>query len=131
VTDESNIASIQTSLSIDAANISALQSSLATVSSKQTTDEANISSLQSLVDTKANTNSPTFTGIPQVPTATAISNNAQIANTSYVDMAISSLVGTSPALLNTLQEINTAIINNDRPVIRDDDRKSACSERKH
>ena len=74
LTDESAIASIQTSLAADEINIAALQSSLATVSSKQITDEASIIRLQSLVNTKANINSPTFTGIPQVPTATAISN---------------------------------------------------------
>ena len=59
-----------------------------------------------MLNTKSDINSPEFTGIPKVPNATANTNSLQIANTNYVDTAISSLVGTSPNLLNTLQEIN-------------------------
>ena len=69
--DEVSIAAIQTNLSIDGSHISALQSSVSTISTKQTVDESNISSLQSLVQTKANIDSPSFTGVPQVPTANA------------------------------------------------------------
>jgi hypothetical protein len=133
LTDEANISSLQSSVATiqtkqtqDESNIVSLQSSVATISSKQTQDEsniasiqtnlgideANISSLQSAVQTKANINSPTFSGEPRVPTANPISNNTVIANTQYVDLAIASLVGTSPSLLNTLQEIDAAI-NND------------------
>jgi hypothetical protein len=119
VTDEADIATLQSSLSLvsskqvtDESNISALQSSVLNISNKQVTDEANIATLQTDMITKAPLVSPTFSGTPQVPTASANTNSAQIASTSYVDTAISSLVGSSPNLLNTLQEINEAI-NND------------------
>jgi hypothetical protein len=92
--------------------ITALQGSVGQIQSKQITDENNIASIQSTLPTKANLDSPNFTGIPQCPTAIANSNNYQIANTSYVDTQISNLIGTSPSLLNTLQEIDNAI-NND------------------
>ena len=110
--DESNITALRTSLTTDESNITAIQTSLATITSKQVTDESNISALQTLVDTKANLNSPTFTGIARVATASPQTNSTQIANTSYVDTAIATLVGTAPSLLNTLQEIDAAI-NND------------------
>ena len=119
VTDEANISLLQSSLSsvaskqvTDEANISALQSSVLNISNKQVTDEANIATLQTDIVTKAPLSSPSFTGIPTVPNASANTNNQQVTNTSYVDGAISSLIGSSPNLLNTLQEINTAI-NND------------------
>ena len=108
VTDEANISTLQSSLSLvsskqvtDEANISALQLSVLNISNKQVTDEANIATLQTDIVTKAPLVSPTFSGTPTVPNATANTNSLQIANTSYVDSAISSLVGTSPNLLNT------------------------------
>ena len=94
---------------VDAENINNLTISLTDVSNKQIVDEANIIDLQTL---KASIESPIFSGVPTVPTANANTNNLQIANTSYVDTAIASLVGTSPTILDTLQEINDAI-NND------------------
>ena len=133
VTDESNISSLQSSVATistkqvtDESNISVLQSSLATVASKQTTDkskisaiqsalvtdEGNIATLQNTIITKAPLVSPIFSGTQQVPTASPNTNNTVIASTQYVDVAISSLIGTSPSLLNTLQEIDAAI-NND------------------
>lgn len=38
--------------------------------------------------TKANLASPTFTGVPAAPTATALTNNTQIATTAYADAAV-------------------------------------------
>ena len=112
IADKINITNLQNALVIDESNISVLQSSVSTLTNKQVVDFNNITELQNTVPTKANIISPTFSGIPQAPTASINSNNLQIANTSYVDSSISNLIGSSPSLLNTLQEINTAI-NND------------------
>ena len=119
VTQDSNISSLQASVSTintqhitQDNNISTLQSSVSTINSQQVTQDNNIASIQSALNTKSDIHSPEFTGIPKVQTASANTNSTRIASTSYVDTAISSLIGTSPNLLNTLQEINTAI-NND------------------
>ena len=44
--------------------------------------------------TKANINSPTFTGTPQAPTASTSTNNKQIATTAYVNNKLTSVLGT-------------------------------------
>lgn len=51
----------------------------------------------------ASTNSPIFTGVPQVPTAALASNSFQIASTQYVDRSIN---------LNNLESLGVAPINN-------------------
>ena len=48
----------------------------------------NVDGLQDALDAKAPLASPAFTGTPTAPTATASSNNTQIATTAYVDTAI-------------------------------------------
>jgi hypothetical protein len=60
--------------------------------------------------------SPILTGTPLAPTAAAGTNTTQIATTAFVvsevSSGISSLISSSPTLLNTLQEL-AAAINND------------------
>ncbi|WP_312329831.1 hypothetical protein [Atlantibacter hermannii] len=57
--------------------------------------------------------SPTFTGTPTAPTASQSVNNTQIATTAFVKAAIASLVDSSPAALDTLNELAAAL--NDDP----------------
>ena len=60
-------------------------------------------------------NSPTFTGTPTLPTGTiattqaAGDNSTAVATTAFVGTAVANLVDSSPALLNTLDEIAAAI----------------------
>ena len=60
--------------------------------------------------------SPILTGTPTAPTASSGTNTTQVATTAFVisevASGISNLVGSSPTLLNTLQELASAI-NND------------------
>ena len=56
--------------------------------------------------------SPTFTGIPQAPTAEAGDNSTQIATTAYVDTAVSNLVNDAPEHLDTLKELADALNDN-------------------
>ena len=109
---QSSVSTINTQQGVQDNNISSLQASISTINTQQGVQDNNIASIQSALNTKSDINSPEFTGVPKAPTASANTNSTQIASTSYVDTAISSLVGTSPNLLNTLQEINAAI-NND------------------
>ena len=70
---------------------------------------------QQKFDVKANIASPEFTGTPKAPTATAGTNTTQIATTEFVTAAvaaaISALVDSSPAALDTLKELATALGN--------------------
>lgn len=70
---------------------------------------------QQKFDVKADIASPEFTGTPKAPTATAGTNTTQIATTEFVTAAvaaaISALVDSSPAALDTLKELATALGN--------------------
>lgn len=55
--------------------------------------------------------SPAFSGTPTVPTATAGTNTTQAASTAFVQTAVSNLVASAPAALDTLNELATALGN--------------------
>ncbi|WP_236524900.1 phage tail protein, partial [Escherichia coli] len=55
--------------------------------------------------------SPTFTGTPKAPTPAAGNNSTQLANTAFVQAAIAALVASSPAALDTLNELAAALGN--------------------
>ncbi|CZU93867.1 phage tail protein [Enterobacter hormaechei subsp. xiangfangensis] len=55
--------------------------------------------------------SPTFSGTPKAPTAPAGNNSTQLANTAFVQAAIAALVASSPAALDTLNELAAALGN--------------------
>jgi len=55
--------------------------------------------------------SPTLTGTPQAPTASAGTNNTQIATTAFVTTAVSNIVDAAPEALNTLNELAAALGN--------------------
>ena len=53
--------------------------------------------------------SPTFTGTPAAPTASAGTNTTQIATTAFVSTAVANLVDSAPSDLNTLNELAAAL----------------------
>lgn len=55
--------------------------------------------------------SPAFTGVPTAPTAATNNNTTQLATTAFVQAAIAALVASSPATLDTLNELATALGN--------------------
>ena len=55
--------------------------------------------------------SPALTGTPTAPTAAQTVNNTQIATTEFVKSAIAALVASSPAALDTLNELAAALGN--------------------
>ena len=69
------------------------------------------SGIQGQLDDKAPLASPALTGTPTAPTAAAGTNNTQIATTAYADAAVAALVGSAPELLDTLQELASAMDN--------------------
>lgn len=60
---------------------------------------------------KAPLASPVLTGTPTAPTAAQTANNTQIATTAFVKSALAALVGSSPAALDTLNELAAALGN--------------------
>lgn len=67
--------------------------------------------LKQQVDLKAPIASPAFTGVPTVPDAPAGTNTAQAINAKFVQAAIAALVNSSPAALDTLNELAAALGN--------------------
>jgi hypothetical protein len=55
--------------------------------------------------------SPSFSGVPLTPTATAGTNSTQIASTAFVRTEISNLVASASSALDTLNELATALGN--------------------
>ncbi|WP_341723318.1 phage tail protein (plasmid) [Citrobacter freundii] len=55
--------------------------------------------------------SPGLTGIPTAPTAAQTVNNTQLATTAFVKAALAALVASSPAALDTLNELAAALDN--------------------
>jgi hypothetical protein len=66
---------------------------------------------QTALDLKAPLASPALTGTPTAPTAAAGTNTTQVATTAFVGTAVSNLVASSPAALDTLNELATALGN--------------------
>lgn len=55
--------------------------------------------------------SPGLTGVPTAPTAAQTVNNTQLATTAFVKAALAALVASSPAALDTLNELAAALGN--------------------
>ena len=66
---------------------------------------------QTALDLKASLASPELTGTPTAPTASAGTATTQVATTAFVGTAVSNLVASAPAALDTLNELATALGN--------------------
>jgi hypothetical protein len=67
--------------------------------------------LQAQITLRAPLDSPALTGIPTAPTATPGTDTTQISTTAFVAQAIADLVASSPAALDTLNELAAALGN--------------------
>jgi hypothetical protein len=65
--------------------------------------------LKYLVNGKASLASPALTGTPTAPTAAVATNTTQIATTAFVKTVVAALVDSSPAALDTLNELAAAL----------------------
>lgn len=83
----------------------------ADVSSSAAIATSKISGLDTALSAKAPLASPALTGTPTAPTATAGTATTQIATTAFVGTAVSNLVASAPAALDTLNELATALGN--------------------
>ena len=98
---------------IDDADAAAARTTLGLGNVDNTTDAGKpiSTATQSALDAKAPLASPTLTGTPAVPTASAGTNTTQIASTAFVTDAVGTLKGSAPAGLDTLEELAGAIQN--------------------
>lgn len=71
--------------------------------------QSKIASLTSDLSAKAPISSPALTGTPTAPTATEGTNTTQVATTAFVSTAVSGLIDSSPATLDTLNELAAAL----------------------
>jgi len=67
------------------------------------------SNAQTQIGTKSPIASPTFTGTPAVPTASASTNTTQVASTAFVRTEVANLVDSAPGSLDTLNELAAAL----------------------
>jgi hypothetical protein len=82
---------------------------LANVDNTSDADKPVSTATQTELNLKAPLASPALSGTPTAPTATAGTNNTQVATTAYADAAVAAIVDGAPALLNTLNELAAAI----------------------
>ena len=74
---------------------------------KGTEIDDEFSAIQTAVNTKANLNSPTFTGTPAAPTASAATNTTQISTTAYVTAAITAALAVAETARQALFPVGT------------------------
>lgn len=79
------------------------------VSGTEIDDEFN--AIQTAVNTKSNTNSPTFTGVPSAPTATAGTNTTQLATTAFVTTALTNYQTVVNAALEAIYPVGSVYTN--------------------
>ena len=95
--------------------VSGITKSMIDLSNIDNTSDANkplSTATQNALNLKANIASPTFTGIPNAPTASSETNTTQIATTAFVKGEINNLIDNAPDGLNTFKELALAV-NND------------------
>lgn len=104
-------AGIYRSVTVDAYGRVVSATNPTTVAGYGLTDVYTMTQVNAQLALKADLASPTFTGAPKAPTAVMGANNAQLANTAFVQAAIAALVASSPGALDTLNELAAAIGN--------------------
>ena len=93
----------------DAANTITIESTLTNVDNTSDANKPISTATASALALKASLASPALTGTPTAPTALSTVNTTQIATTEFVQTAVSNLVNSAPAALNTLKELSDAL----------------------
>ena len=87
----------------------ALQELETKVEAVQTDVDGNESDADTAIALRATINSPTFTGTPAAPTASAGTNTTQLATTAFVTTAVANTIDSAPGALDTLNELAAAL----------------------
>ena len=96
-------------ISTNTTNIGTNTANIATNTTNISTNATDIATNATAIATKAPIDSPSLTGTPLAVTAAAGTNNTQIATTAFVSTAVSNLVDSAPATLDTLNELAAAL----------------------
>ena len=110
-TTPQTVAYIPSSVAITGGSIGTNVTATTQTAGNNTTRLATTAFVTTADNLKANLASPTFTGTPLAPTAIDGTNTTQIATTAFVQSAVTNLVNASPATLDTLGELATALGN--------------------
>jgi len=78
---------------------------------KGTEINTEFNNISTAIATKADLASPTFTGTPLAPTASASTNNTQIATTAYADAAVTAIAAVIKSALFPVGAIYTAVVS--------------------
>ena len=73
--------------------------------------DQNESDADTAIALKADIASPTFTGTPAAPTASAGTNTTQLATTAFVEAAVAALIDSAPGAINTLNDCKIYILS--------------------
>ncbi len=87
------------------------QSSISNIDNTSDANKPVSTAQQTALNLKADLASPTLSGVPLSPTASPGTNTTQIASTAFVQAATAALVASSPATLDTLNELAAALGN--------------------
>ena len=87
----------------------ALQELETKVEAVQTDVDGNESDADTAIALRATINSPTFTGTPAAPTASAGTSTTQLATTAFVATAVANTIESAPGALDTLNELAAAL----------------------
>jgi hypothetical protein len=82
---------------------------------KGTEIDTELNNIASAINSKADSNNPTFTGTPSAPTATSSNNTTQIATTAFVQSAITAAVTATLSAVYPVGSIYTNATNNTNP----------------
>jgi hypothetical protein len=107
--NESDSDSAEAALSARIDTLEADPTTATALAAVQSDVDQNESDADTAIALKANIASPTFTGTPAAPTASAGTNTTQLATTAYVTAAVAALIDSAPGAINTLNELAAAL----------------------
>ena len=81
----------------------------AAIAAVQADVDQNEADADAAIALKADIASPTFTGTPAAPTASAGTNTTQLATTAFVAAAVAAVIDSAPGALDTLNELAAAL----------------------
>ena len=107
--NESDSDSAEAALSARIDTLEADPTTATALAAVQSDVDQNESDADTAIALKADIASPTFTGTPAAPTASAGTNTTQLATTAYVTAAVAALIDSAPGAINTLNELAAAL----------------------
>ena len=107
--NESDSDSAEAALSARIDTLEADPTTATALAAVQSDVDQNEADADTAIALKADIASPTFTGTPAAPTASAGTNTTQLATTAYVTAAVAALIDSAPGAINTLNELAAAL----------------------